>query len=457
MTPLSYARAETHAATDRLMDFLRIPSVSTVPELGDDVQEAAKWVADRLTEAGAQGVRIDPTPRHPVVFGSVRGPADAPTVLVYGHYDVQPTDPDDLWQTPPFEPTVRDGCVYARGASDDKGQLLIHLEALAAFTNTVGRPPVSLKFVIEGEEEIGSPNLDAWLRAHAAELQADVAVVSDTAMLAADQPSIVYGLRGLAYLEVVLKGPARDLHSGQFGGAVLNPAHVLSRIIAQLHDDGGRVTIPGFYDAVRPLDEDERDLLSQIPFDEDTYRQAAGVAADWGEAGYSIVERLGARPTLDVNGLWSGWTGAGAKTVLPSEAAAKISMRLVPDQNPDEIVGLCGDYIRELAGDKVQVEIRPLHGASPAIVDRDSPAIRAASKGYETAFGRAPVFSREGGTIPVVASLEMILGLPTVLMGFGLPDDNLHAPNEKFCLDNFTRGIEAVISFLEELPQEWAQ
>jgi acetylornithine deacetylase/succinyl-diaminopimelate desuccinylase-like protein len=454
MTPIEYARNENRAATERLVDYLRIASVSAVPERKGDMRLAADWTAQRLVEAGATDVRIDDTDGHPVVFGQRLSSPGAPTVLVYGHYDVQPPDPEEEWITPAFEPDIRDGAIYARGASDDKGQVLIHLEALDAYTKTVGSPPVNLKYVIEGEEEIGSPSLDQWLRDHAQELDADVAVISDTAMLGPKTPSMVYGLRGLAYVEVEVVGPKRDLHSGQFGGAVLNPAHALCNMVAALHDGAGRITIPGFYDSVRSLSTEERQLLASIPFDDDAYENHTGAAGNWGEEGYTRIERLGARPTLDVNGIWSGWTGSGAKTVLPSVATAKISMRLVPDQDPHEVTRACSEYLVSLAPEGVDVKVTPLHGASPAIVDRELPAVQAAAKGYEEAFGREPVFTREGGTIPVVASLQTELGLPSILMGFGLPDDNLHAPNEKFRVENFTKGIEAVIVFLDALSKE---
>jgi acetylornithine deacetylase/succinyl-diaminopimelate desuccinylase-like protein len=454
MTPLEHAENERPAALERLVELLRIPSISTVPERSGDVRRAADWVAARMRSAGLNGVRVDDTPGHPVVYGEWLNAGDAPTVLVYGHYDVQPVDPIELWTSPPFEPTLRDGYLYARGSSDDKGQALVHLEAVDAWMQTTGRLPVNVKVFIEGEEEVGSPNLADWVRAHAAELSADVALISDTAIVAPDQPSITYGLRGLAYMEIEVRGPNHDLHSGQFGGAVLNPANALCRIIATLHDADGRVTIPGFYDRVQPLDDSERAELARVPFDLGAFRHAVGEAGSWGEAGYSIVERLGARPTLDVNGLWSGWSGPGAKTVLPAMAGAKVSMRLVPDQDPDEIAELFTRHIQSLAPAGAQVTVRALHGGWPAITDRDLPAMRAAATAYESAFGRAPVYTREGGTIPVVALLQQALGVPSVLMGFGLPDDNLHAPDERFRVENFHRGIAAAIVFLEALAAE---
>jgi len=456
MTPTDFARAGRDAALARLFDLLRIPSVSTDPTHAPDVRHAAEWLAERLRQAGADTVRVDPTAGHPVVYAERIVAPGAPTALVYGHYDVQPPDPVDLWTTPPFEPTVRGGAVYARGASDDKGQSLAHVEALAAYRGAGAAPPVNLKYVFEGEEEIGSAHLADWVRAHAGELAADVAVISDTAMVAAGQPSIIYGLRGLAYLEVEVTGPARDLHSGQFGGAVRNPANALCAMIAALHDAEGRVAIPGFYDAVRPLGEGERAELARVPFDAGAFRQATGAAGNWGEAGYSVVERIGARPTLDVNGMWSGWTGPGAKTVLPAKASAKVSMRLVPDQDPEAVAALFAEHIRRLAPPGLQVVVTNLHGGQPAIIDRGHPAVRAAARAYGTVWGRAPVFAREGGTIPVVALLHDILGLSAVMLGFGLPDDNLHAPNEKFEIEHYHKGIETVIAFLDALPGELA-
>jgi acetylornithine deacetylase/succinyl-diaminopimelate desuccinylase-like protein len=454
--PIEYARAQRETTLARLVEFLRIPSVSTLPDHAAHVRAAAEWVAVRLAAAGADEVRIDETPGHPVVFGRCARVAGAPTVLVYGHYDVQPADPLGLWTTPPFEPTERGGGLYARGASDDKGQVLIHLEALAAWQAAAGGPPVNLVFVIEGEEEVGSPNLGPWLRAHRPELRADVAVVSDTAVIARGQPSVVYGLRGLAYMEVEVDGPTRDLHSGQFGGAVKNPASALAQIIAALHDADGRVMIPGFYDRVRSLSDSERTDLARLPFDHEGFAAAAGQAGGWGERGYTIVERLGARPTLDVNGMWSGWTLEGAKTVLPARAAAKISMRLVPDQEPDEIARLFTAHVQRIAPAGVSVTVRAHHGARPVLVDRSTWAVRAAAEGYASAFGVMPVYNLEGGSIPVVAQLKDELGLDTVLMGFGLPDDNLHAPDEKFEIDHLHRGIEAVIAFLAAVARHGA-
>jgi acetylornithine deacetylase/succinyl-diaminopimelate desuccinylase-like protein len=454
MTPSEYARAHQADAMSRLKEFLAIPSVSTVAEHAADVLEAAGWVADRARKSGFQDVRVDRTEGHPVVYARWQVDSSGPTVLVYGHYDVQPPDPLEQWQSPPFQPTERGGAVYARGASDDKGQVLVHLEAVAAYQATLGAPPVNVTLVVEGEEEVGSPSLTGWLRAHRQELGADAAVISDTAMAGPGQPSLVVALRGLAYLELTVSGPHHDLHSGQYGGAVRNPASVLAAIVAALHSPDGRVAVPGFYDRVRTLSPEERLEMARLPFDEAAFLAAAGPAGDWGEPGFSRIERLGARPTLDVNGLVSGWTGQGAKTVLPAFATAKVSMRLVPDQEPGEIGALFEAYVRRLAPSDVSVDVVALHGARPGTVDRNTPAMRAAARALETAFGRPVVYTREGGSIPVVAMLQEELGLESVLMGFGLPDDNLHAPNEKLDLANFHAGTQAVIAFLHHLAAE---
>jgi acetylornithine deacetylase/succinyl-diaminopimelate desuccinylase-like protein len=377
--------------------------------------------------------------------------AEAPTVLVYGHYDVQPPDPLELWDTPPFEPTIVGDDIFARGASDDKGQLYVHVKALETFKEIAGAPPVNVKCIFEGEEESGSPSLEPFIREHADLLAADVAVISDTHIVGKEQPSIVYALRGLAYGEVEVTGPDHDLHSGGYGGAVHNPIHALCTMIAGLHDEDGRITVPGFYDKVRDLSPQEREEMAKVPFEREAWLREAGVKTDWGEPAYTIVERTAARPTLDVNGIWGGYTQPGAKTVLPSEAFAKISMRLVPDQEPAEITRLLQDYLAEIAPPTVSVEVRDLHGGESAVVRRDSPAMQAAFRAYAEAFGREPIFVRGGGSIPVVATFQSTLGLETVLMGFGLPDDRLHSPNEKFHLPNFYKGIETALLFFSFL------
>jgi acetylornithine deacetylase/succinyl-diaminopimelate desuccinylase-like protein len=452
MKAWDYARGRQAEHLSELSQFLKIPSISAQPRFRSKVQEAAEWLRSQLLTAGFPRAELMPTPGHPVVYAEwlPAGPA-APTVLVYGHYDVQPPEPLELWRTEPFEPTVVGDDLYGRGASDDKGQLFIHVKAVEAYQQTDGVPPVNLKCIFEGEEEIGSPNLDPFIRQHKDLLAADVAVISDSHVLGKNLPAIVYGLRGLSYIEVEVTGSAHDLHSGGYGGAVHNPIHALADLISGLHDPGGRITVPGFYDRVRPLTAAERADLARIPFDRRAWLAGAGVSQDWGESEFTIIERTGARPTLDVNGMWGGYTGDGAKTVLPSKAFAKISMRLVPDQKAGEIAHLIQDHLQASAPPTVTVQVRELSRGNPAIVRRDSPAMQAAFSAYQETFGREPVFIREGGSIPVVATLQKELGIETVLMGFGLPDDNLHAPNEKFHLPNFYRGIQTVIYFLGHL------
>lgn len=448
MDPLEHARGNRDRYLSELCELLSIPSVSAQEAHKQDVERAARWLCDRLVSAGFPRADVMATPGHPIVYAEwlAAGP-EAPTVLVYGHYDVQPPDPVDEWATPPFEPTVLGDDLYARGASDDKGQLYVHIAAASACHETQGAPPINVKFILEGEEEIGSPSLGPFIAEHAELLAADVALVSDTHILSRDQPSIVYALRGIAGAEVEVTGPAFDLHSGSFGGAVHNPIHALCAMVAHLHDEEGRIAIPGFYDAVRELSAEERAELARAPFDRKAWLAQAGVRTDWGEANYTIAERASARPTLDVNGIWGGYTGQGAKTVLPSKAHAKITMRLVPDQDPDRIGELLRDFLVAIAPSTVDVAVSVRGGGRPATVRRDSPAMRAAAEAYARAFGRAPVYVREGGSIPVVAAFRRLLGLNTILMGFGLPDDRLHSPNEKLHLPNLYRGIETAIHF----------
>ncbi len=455
MKPLEYAEAKREKFLDELLEFLRIPSISTQPEHEDDVRRAAEWLREQLQAAGFPTTEVLETPGHPIVYAAwMEAGPEAPTVLVYGHYDVQPPDPLDEWRTPPFEPVVSDDDVYARGASDDKGQAYVHIKAAEAFKETTGAPPVNVKCIFEGEEEIGSPSLAPFIAGHKELLAADVAVISDTHILGKGLPSIVYALRGLAYVEVQVTGPAFDLHSGLYGGAVNNPINALCRMIARLQDESGRITIPGFYDRVRTLSPEEREELAKIPFEREAWLEETGVPTDWGETDYTIVERTSARPTLDVNGIWGGYVEPGAKTVLPAKAFAKISMRLVPDQDPEQITKLVSDYLKEIAPPAVTVEVQDLHSGSGAIVSRESPAMKAAFQAYAEVFGREPIFVREGGSIPVVATFKEELGIDTVLMGFGLPDDRLHSPNEKFHLPNFYKGIETVIRFMEYLAQK---
>jgi acetylornithine deacetylase/succinyl-diaminopimelate desuccinylase-like protein len=455
MKALEYARANQDRFLGELKEFLSIPSISTQPEHKPDIERAAVWLRDKLLTAGFPKVEVMPTPGHPVVYAEwLAAGSEAPTILIYGHYDVQPPDPLEMWDTPPFEPTIVGDDIFCRGSSDDKGQLYAHVKAVQAFKETVGTPPVNIKCIFEGEEESGSPSLNPFIREHTDLLAADVAVISDTSILGEELPSIVYALRGIAYVEVEVTGPDHDLHSGSYGGAVHNPINALCAMIASLHDENGRITIPGFYDQVRELDPEERAELAKAPFKREAWLHKAGVKTDWGEPAYTIVERTTARPTLDVNGIWGGYIQPGAKTVLPSKAFAKISMRLVPDQEPAEITQLIQDHLTEIAPPTVSVEVRDLHSGDGAIVRRDSPAMKAAFRAYAAAFGKEPVFTREGGSIPVVATFRKVLGMETILMGFGLPDDRLHAPNEKFHLPNFYKGIETVLYFMDFLGKQ---
>jgi acetylornithine deacetylase/succinyl-diaminopimelate desuccinylase-like protein len=404
-----------------------------------------------MRRIGLQNVRLIDTPGYPVVYGDWLGAPGAPTILFYGHYDVQPVDPLGLWQSPPFEATIRDGEIYARGSADDKGQVFMHFKAVEAHLKQNGRLPVNMKFMIEGEEEVGSAHLDDFVRAHKRELAADVVVISDSAMFARGVPSICYGLRGLVYFQVDLRGSSTDLHSGIFGGALANPAFVLAQILAQMKDRSGRVKIPGFYDDVMPLRDEERQAWKALPFSEKQYQKDFGIPKLFGETGYSTLERTWARPTFEVNGLLSGFTGEGAKTVLPAVAMAKVSMRLVPNQEPDKIAGLFDAHVRKIAPKAVELKITRMHGGRPWMTSFDNPFVQAAGRAIERGFGRTPIFTREGGSIPVVATFQEELGLPSVLFGVGLPDENAHAPNEKLDTGNFHNGIIASACLYEEI------
>ena len=450
-TVVKQIRGRKSGYLKELSDLLSIPSISTGSEHGKDVKRAADWVHKKLKKAGCKRVELHKTPRHPIVYGEWLGAPGAPTLLVYGHYDVQPVDPLSLWDTPPFKPLVKNGRIYARGASDNKGQFLAHIEAFEAHLAANGSCPVNVKFLIEGEEEIGSPHLDTFIAKNLRKLACDAVVVSDTAMFAKGQPSICYGLRGLAYLEIQVRGSSSDLHSGTFGGSVINPAFALVEMLASLKDANGRITVPGVYDKVRRLRPAERREFASLPHSDARYKRAVGAPALHGESGFSTLERVWVRPALDINGIWSGFTGEGAKTVLPAEAHAKISMRLVPDQTPKLITRLLSAHLKKIAPPSVKVTVRDLHGGAAWVAPTDHPALDAAGRALERAFGRKPVFVREGGSIPIVADFEKRLKVPTVLMGLGLNDDNLHAPNEKMDLDNFYKGIEASAFFMEEL------
>ncbi len=449
--PIRYAQQyrETHLA--ELMAFLRIPSISAQPKHQEDVQKAAQWLADAMQKVGLENVKVIKTEGHPLLYADwLHAGKNAPTVLVYGHYDVQPAEPFDLWATPPFEPTIRDDYLYARGSSDDKGQAYIHVKAVESYLRSDGRLPVNVKFIVEGEEESGGESLSAFIPKNKKLLKADVALISDTAIVSPDQPAIVYGLRGMAYMLLDVTGPGRDLHSGSFGGGVNNPLNVLGHIIAKLKDEQGHILIPGFYDDVRPLTAEERDLISQFHPDEEAWLKETGAPQAWGEPAYTLVERLGARPTLDVNGIIGGYTGPGAKTVLPATVHAKISMRLVPDQEPMAIARSFTRYVQQLAPPSVKIKVQTLNTAVASVTDWKIPAMQAAASAYEQVFGQKPVYTREGGSIPVVSEFKQHLGLETVLMGFGLAGDQIHAPNERFYIPNFFRGVETAVHFLAE-------
>ncbi|RIK24491.1 MAG: dipeptidase [Anaerolineae bacterium] len=452
-SPIEYAYNNRSNHLAELFEFLRIPSVSTQPGHKEDTARAAAWLTESMKRIGLENVHTFATDRHPLVYADwLHAGPEAPTVLVYGHYDVQPPEPLELWDSPPFEPVIRDDYVYARGSSDDKGQVYIHIKAAEAYLKANGRLPVNLKFIIEGEEEIGSEGLHKFIPQHRDLLAADSALVSDTAMLGRGKPALVYGLRGNCHILVDITGPGRDLHSGTYGGGINNPLNAMSHLIARLKDERGHILIPGFYDRVRPLTVGERELLANFPLDEAAWLVETGAPEIWGEPEYSLVERISARPTLDVTGLIGGYTGEGTKTVLPSHAHAKISMRLVPDQDPKEIAELFQQFARSILPPSVKVTMRG-GGSKPALIDRDTPPMRAAAAAYEATFHHPAVFMREGGSIPVVNQFESDLKLPTVLMGFGLPGDHIHSPNERFYVPNFFAGIETSIRYLELLRQ----
>lgn len=436
---------------DELFELLRIPSVSARSEHNADTARAAEWVAQSMRDAGLRAT-VYPTAGHPVVVGEWRnaGPG-APTILAYGHYDVQPAEPLELWDSPPFEPTVREGRIYARGSVDDKGQLFLHIKALEALLRTRGALPVNVVLLAEGEEEVGSAHLAAFIESHADLLRADGVVISDSAMFAPGLPSILSSLRGLAYFQIDVQGPATDLHSGSYGGAVVNPAMALARILATMHDETGRIAIPGFYDRVKDWGQAARDQIRQLPFADEHFREETGAPALGGETGYSTLERIWMRPTCEVNGLLSGYTGEGAKTVLPARAMAKVSCRLVPEQDPTEIERLMAAHVERAAPRGVTVTVTHLHGGRPWRAELRGPLFEAARRALAGAFGREPVVTGEGGSIPVVGDFERILGAPVLLMGFGLPGENAHAPNEWMSERNFTSGLRAVATFYEEL------
>ncbi|NQD69184.1 dipeptidase [Sphingobacterium shayense] len=443
-----YVQSNKDRFLEELFALLRFPSVSADPKFKSDILKTAEFVAEKLKSAGAENVEICPTAGNPIVYGEKLIDPNLPTVLVYGHYDVQPADPLELWDTPPFEPTVREGKIYARGAADDKGQFYMHIKAFEymMINNALS---CNVKFMIEGEEEVGSANLGTFVKQNSDRLRNDVIVISDTSMISLEQPSLETGLRGLSYVEVEVTGPNRDLHSGVYGGAVANPTTILAKLIASLHDENNHITIPGFYDDVIELSLQEREALNQAPFDISTYKEDLGVDEVWGEEGYTTIERTGIRPTLEVNGLWGGYIGEGAKTVLPSKAFAKISMRLVPNQDSHRITELFKNHFEKIAPKYVKVEVKPHHGGEPVVTPTDSVAYKAAEKALEEAFGKKPIPTRGGGSIPIVALFEKELGVKTVLLGFGLNSDNLHSPNEKYGIENYLMGIQTIPAFFK--------
>ena len=445
---INYIEQNKQRFLDELLELLKIPSVSADSNHNADTARCAEAVKLSLLAAGCDRAEICPTGGHPIVFGEKIIDPKLPTVLTYGHYDVQPPDPLELWTSGPFEPVVKDGKIYARGACDDKGQVFMHVKALEAMvkTNTL---PCNVKFIIEGEEEVGSSNLGAFLEANKEKLKADIVLVSDTSMISMENPSIETGLRGLAYMEVEVVGPNRDLHSGVYGGAVANPITILAKMIASMHDENNHITIPGFYDQVVEMTPAEREELNKAPFSLEDYKSDLKVAEVWGEKGYTTLERTGIRPTLELNGIWGGYIGEGAKTVLPSKANAKISMRLVPNQKSHDIAQLFTKYFESIAPPYVKVKVTEHHGGEPVVTPTDSEAYRAAALAIEQSFGKKPIPTRGGGSIPIIALFEKVLGLKTVLMGFGLDSDNIHSPNEHYGLSNFYKGIETIPMFFK--------
>ena len=448
---ISHAREHRSDYLQQVKDLVAIPSVSSDPERRDEIIRCAKLLKEHAETAGLENVRLMETGGNPVVYGDWLHAENAPTILIYGHYDVQPEDPVDLWDSPPFEATERDGRLYGRGVIDDKGQLYIHIGALDSWMKTEGRLPVNVKVIFEGEEEIGSKHLDDFLNENRDMLDADVIVVSDTGMFAKGVPSITYGLRGLVYFQIDVEGPSGDLHSGSYGGPVANPANVLSQMLTGLQDEDGRVAIPGFYDNVLTLTEEERENFAKLPFDEEEFMQDIGVPGLAKDKEYSILEQLWCRPTLDVNGLESGFTGTGAKTVLPSKAMAKVSMRLVPQQDPDRIAKLFEDYINEIAPSSVRVNVSRMHGGPPYLADTSEPMFEAARQAVQRAFNKETALIREGGSIPFVRTITDTLNSPAILLGFGLPNENAHAPNEWLDLENFYLGTESIAYLYDEI------
>lgn len=448
---LTYLSDNHDLELEELQQFVRLQTISTLPEKAPELESCARFLADLLRESGLEQVEILKTPGHPAVYADWLHAEGAPTLLIYGHYDVQPVDPLELWDADPFDPQIVDNRLVARGASDDKGQVYMHIRAVRAWLKTRGKLPLNVKFLIEGEEEVASVNLPALIERERERLRADLLVVSDTNMISPEQPAITYGLRGLTYLQVNLTGPNRDLHSGVFGGTVVNPLQEAARLIALLHDAEGRVAVPGFYQEVIPLEKAEREQLGRLPFDEEEFCRDLGVAALAGEAGYTPLERMGARPTCEINGMLGGFTAVGAKTVLPGQAMFKLSCRLVPDQSPDRVAQLVEAFLREQVSVGVQLDITRFSGGFPVLTPWNSAPVRAATRALERGFGVSPLLVREGGSIPIVADIQRILQIPPLLVGFGLPDSRIHSPNENFNLAVYQRGTISLVYLLEEL------
>ncbi len=458
MNTQTYIEQNQKRFLDELLDLLRIPSVSADPAYSDDVFKTAEFIRAKLESAGAENIEVCQTAGYPIVYGDKIIDKSLPTVLVYGHYDVQPPDPMDLWESGPFDPVIKktdihpEGAIFARGACDDKGQAYMHIKAFEAMLATDSLP-CNIKFMIEGEEEIGSDNLGIFCRANMERLACDVVLISDTSIIANDVPSITVGLRGMSYVEVEVTGPNRDLHSGVYGGAVANPINVLSKMIASMHDENGHITIPGFYDKVATVTDVERAEMNKAPFSLEDYKKDLDIDDVHGEKGYTTLERTSIRPTLDCNGMWGGYIGEGAKTVLPSKAFAKISMRLVPNQTSEEITELFQKHFESIAPASVKVEVKPHHGGEPAVTPTDTAEYKAAHKAMETTYGVAPLPARSGGSIPIVALFEEVLGVKTVLMGFGLDSDAIHSPNEHYGLFNYYKGIETIPHFYQNYAE----
>lgn len=453
-TALEFARAHRERNVKGLIEFLCIPSISTLPEHKPDIERAALWLAAEMTHAGLQNVSVLPTHGHPVVYADwlKAGPA-APTALIYGHYDVQPVDPLDLWQSPPFAPDLRDGRIYARGATDDKGQVYLLVKAMEAMLTAEGRLPINVKFLIEGEEESGSANLDEFVLANQPRLAADHVLICDTGFLAPGQPAIPYSVRGIVGAEIHVTGPKTDLHSGGYGGTVRNPIHALAALIAAMHDERGHIRIPGFYDSVRPLSADERVALNSVPYTLEQWQNSTGLSTPWGEPDFTLLERMGARPTCEVNGLWGGFQGEGGKTIIPAKAGAKFTMRLVADQDPQVALQQFRDYVLSIAPADLKVDVLLKDACAPAMTPIDAREIATAARALESVWGKPPVYLRGGGSLPILATFRAKLGLPFVCLGFGLPDSGAHAPNEHFDLEQFHLGTETVIRYMHYLVE----